>query len=815
MLRARHLVGSSHAPEWPVEPSPTDARTSARWTTGNKDGVGTAPGAKSRVWFTLARGVVTEVFYPAVDSPNIRRLSVIVVAGDRIFIDGTSHQYAVRSLRRWAPGYEVTSVVPFDGLQLQKTIITDTGRAVLLQRTRLLGGDSIPRSARLFVVLEPHLDNSGDANDAWAGEYKGTHALLARGARTALALLCSRPLAMGTSAFVGADDAVADIRAHGELTCRRGSAVRGNVQLAAEVILDDARELVLALGFGASADHAAQQARASLHGTFEAARRRYVSGWRRNRVHAGQLANDHSRRVKRVFEASVVAIRAHRDKESTGAVIASMAIPWGDAHGHHRAGGYHLVWPRDLVESAGALLSVGRDADARRTLLYLMSTQEADGGWPQNMWLDGTASSRGVQLDEVSLPILLARMLQRHGALGELDPWPMVRAAIGFIVRAGPVTPEDRWEEEGGYSAYTIAAEVAALIAASTFAHDANEDALARYLCETADEWVDSLDAWTYVRGTALAERYDVDGYYVRLTPPAAVGQGRRATLGTPLRLFNQRCADVSLPFEDVVSPDALALVRFGLRDANDPRIRNTVAVIDAELKTVTKRGPAWHRYTRDGYGERPDGTPHVGWGVGRAWPLLTGERGHYELQRGRADRAKRLLHIMAAQANENGMLPEQIWDAADIPARWLFNGRPTGSASPLVWAHAEFLKLHRSIGDGHVFDRPADAAARYEARASTAMRVAWRRDRQVSCVPARTTVRVEGSDLRAVEWRVASTERHGHSDACDPGIGMTYADLPTSELPEGAVVHFRVRGTRDNGDDDREYSVRIGAETA
>ncbi|HTH59574.1 MAG TPA: glycoside hydrolase family 15 protein, partial [Paraburkholderia sp.] len=415
MLRARHLVGSSHAPEWPVEPSPTDARTSARWTTGNKDGVGTTPGAKSRVWFTLARGVVTEVFYPAVDSPNIRRLSVIVVAGDRIFIDGTSHQYAVRSLRRWAPGYEVTSVVPFDGLQLQKTIITDTGRAVLLQRTRLLGGDSIPRSARLFVVLEPHLDNSGDANDAWAGEYKGTHALLARGARTALAVLCSRPLAMGTSAFVGADDAVADIRAHGELTCRRGSAVRGNVQLAAEVILDDARELVLALGFGASADHAAQQARASLHGTFEAARRRYVSGWRRNRVHAGQLANDHSRRVDRVFEASVVAIRAHRDKESTGAVIASMAIPWGDAHGHHRAGGYHLVWPRDLVESAGALLSVGRDAEARRTLLYLMSTQEADGGWPQNMWLDGTASSRGVQLDEVSLPILLARMLQRHG----------------------------------------------------------------------------------------------------------------------------------------------------------------------------------------------------------------------------------------------------------------------------------------------------------------------------------------------------------------------------------------------------------------
>ncbi|MGH7622102.1 MAG: glycoside hydrolase family 15 protein, partial [Gemmatimonadaceae bacterium] len=420
---------------------------------------------------------------------------------------------------------------------------------------------------------------------------------------------------------------LADIRANGELTRARASAMDGNVQLAAEVRLDETREIVVALGFGGTPDHAAQQGRASLAATFATARRLYVRGWQR--IHRDVTLGDRTRgrRTQAVFDTSVTTLRVHQDKERVGAIIASMAIPWGNAHGDQHAGGYHLVWPRDLVESAGALLAVGHAASARRTLEYLVSTQEHDGVWPQNMWLDGTPHLRGVQLDEVALPILLAAMLRRHDALADIDPWPMIRSAIGYIVRTGPATPEDRWEEEGGYSPYTVAAEIAALLAAATFADSEGEVSLAEYLRETADEWLAFVDRWMYVRGTPLAERYGVDGYYVRLTPPAAIVDGERPIPGTRMRLVNQPCADAEMPYDEIVSPDALALVRFGLRSADDPRIRDTIKVIDGELRVVTTRGPAWRRFTADGYGEPRDGSPHLGSGVGRAWPLLTGER--------------------------------------------------------------------------------------------------------------------------------------------------------------------------------------------
>ena len=162
------------------------------------------------------------------------------------------------------------------------------------------------------------------------------------------------------------------------------------------------------------------------------------------------------------------------------------------------------------------------------------------------------------------------------------------------------------------------------------------------------------------------------------------------------------------------VSPDALALVRFGLRAADDPRIENTVKVIDALLKVETPRGPSWHRYNGDGYGEHNDGGPFDGTGTGRAWPLLTGERGHYELAAGHAARAEQLAAAMEAFAGDGLLIPEQVWDAPDIAERELFAGQASGSAQPLVWAHSEYLKLRRSIREGRIFDQPPQTVARY-----------------------------------------------------------------------------------------------------
>lgn len=117
----------------------------------------------------------------------------------------------------------------------------------------------------------------------------------------------------------------------------------------------------------------------------------------------------------------------------------------------------------------------------------------------------------------------------------------------------------------------------------------------------------------------------------------------------------------------------------------------NTIKVIDALLRVQLPEGFCWYRYNVDGYGEREDGSPFDGVGIGRPWPLLTGERAHYELAAGRMQVAEELLRVMEFSTEGGRLIPEQVWDAADIPARELFTGKPTSAACPLVWGHSEY----------------------------------------------------------------------------------------------------------------------------
>ena len=264
----------------------------------------------------------------------------------------------------------------------------------------------------------------------------------------------------------------------------------------------------------------------------------------------------------------------------------------------------------------------------------------------------------------------------------------MVRRAAAFIVRNGPVTQEDRWKEDPGYSPFTLAVEIAALLTAARLAELNGEPAIASYLRETADAWNTSIERWTYVQNTDLAQQVGVEGYYVRIAPPKAAKASSPAAGFVPIK--NRPQGQSQEPASQIVSPDALALVRFGLRAADDPRILNTVKVIDALLKVDTPFGPAWHRYNDDGYGEHEDGSPFDGTGVGRAWPLLTGDRAHYELAGRHFDEANRLMEVLKSFSNDGGLIPEQVWDSPDVPEKELFFGQPSGSAMPLVWAHAE-----------------------------------------------------------------------------------------------------------------------------
>jgi glucoamylase len=242
------------------------------------------------------------------------------------------------------------------------------------------------------------------------------------------------------------------------------------------------------------------------------------------------------------------------------------------------------------------------------------------------------------------------------------------------------------------------------------------------------------------------------------------------------------------------VSPDALALVRFGLRAADDRRITNTVQVIDALLKVETPGGPVWRRYNGDGYGEHEDGEPFDGTGTGRPWPLLTAERAHYELAAGRPAEAEALRDALSSFANEGGLLPEQVWDARDIPERELFFGRPSGSAMPLVWAHAEYVRLCRSLADGRVFDTPPQTVQRYQVGKIESPYAVWRFNHKCRAIPAGRILRIEVLQPAVVHWSLDGWRTALDSNTRDTGIGLHVADLPSDRLPVGAGLLFTFR---------------------
>jgi glucoamylase len=365
----------------------------------------------------------------------------------------------------------------------------------------------------------------------------------------------------------------------------------------------------------------------------------------------------------------------------------------------------------------------------------------------------------------------------------------MVRRAAVFLARNGPVSPQDRWEEEPGYAPFTIATEIAALLVAADLADAASNRIAADYLRETADAWNASIERWLYVEGTELAKLHDVGGYFVRVAQP---DQGDAASPCQGFVPIKNRPPDQATgPAARMVSVDALAFVRFGLRAPDDPRILSTVKIIDATLKVETPRGPAWHRYQGDGYGEHADGGPYDGTGVGRAWPLLTGERAHYELAAGRMHIAEHLAQAMETVAGDAGLLPEQIWDSADIPGRELFIGHASGSAMPLVWAHAEYLKVCRSLLDGHIFDQPPQTVERYLVSRTTSDRIIWRFNNKVRAMPANKTLRVETRAPAVVHWSVDGWRTVHDTATRDTTLGVHVVDLGTMQLCAGEGVHL------------------------
>lgn len=772
------------APGWPgMEP---------RWTSSAKSGVGTALGQSGRVWFTVSHGILNEVYYPRVDQACTRDLGLIVTDGKGFLSEEKRHaEHEIVTVADGVPSFRLINTCGAGRYRIEKEIVADSRREVVLQRVKFTALQGVLADYSLFAVLAPHLQNAGGGNTAWIGEFKGQPMLFAERDGTALALAASTNWLNRSAGFAGASDGWRDLERHNRMEWEYERAENGNVALTGELnLVASGGSFVLALGFGRTYGEAAHRAAASLWDGFDQAATEYERDWKRWQRTLRPLPGA-TQQTRHLYRVSTAVLRTHESDRFPGGIIASLSIPWGFSKGDGDLGGYHLVWPRDLVESAGGLLAAGARDDVHRVLRYLAVTQEADGHWPQNMWLDGTPYWSGVQMDETGFPILLVELANRHDVLEPADLellWPMVRRAAGFLARNGPVTPQDRWEEEPGYSPFTLAVEVAALLCAADLA-DAHEPSLAAYLRETADAWNEAIERWTYVSGTELAQQVGVEGYYVRIAPPDEADAASPLSGFVPIK--NRPPGRSAEPAAHIISPDALALVRFGLRAADDPRIVNTVKVIDAMLKVELPGGPAWRRYNEDGYGEHADGAPFDGTGIGRPWPLLTAERAHYELAAGRPAAAEALRGALPRFANTGGLLPEQLWDADEIPERELFPGKPSGSAMPLVWAHAEFVKLCRSLDDGRVFDMPPQTVQRYQVLKTASPFGIWRFNHKCVSIPQGKRLRIEVLQSAVVHWSADDWNTVRDTPTRDTGIGMHVADLPTKGLADGARIDF------------------------
>ena len=735
--------------------------TEPRWTHGAKDGVGTAYAASSRVWFTFWNGIVTEVYYPTVDRPQIRDLQYLITDGKSFFHDEKRNlESKLEQLSDHCLGYRCTNSDPAGHYAIVKEIIADPHLACVLQHTKLTGDESVVSKLRLYALCAPHIEVGGWGNSGYVAQVAGRTVLIAERKGTWLALAATVPFSRVSCGYVGRSDGWTDLHGNYQMDWEFDHAPDGNIALTGELDLTVTREFTLGLAFGNSQHHAVSTLFQSLSAPFAEHRKRYAEQWARSSecvLPLEKVSGD----AGNLYRASFSLLRAHEDKSYPGAFIASLAIPWGEAVGDEDQGGYHLVWTRDMVNSANAMLAAGDCATPIRALIYLDVSQQANGGFAQNFWINGEPYWHGIQLDEVAFPILLAWRLKRENALQDFDPYPMVLRAAAYLVRHGPVTPQERWEEVSGYSPSTLASNIAALICAACFARERGDEATAKYLEEYADFLECHVETWTV------------------------------------------------FPAKEIVDAGFLELVRHGIRRADDPIIVDSLKVVDAVLKVDTPFGPCWRRYNHDGYGQRKDGGPFVGWGRGRAWPLLTGERGHYELAAGHDP--KPFLRAMESFASATGLLPEQAWDGPDLPQAHIYCGRPTGSAMPLMWAHAEYIKLLRSVRDGRVSDLIADVAKRYLGeRKDRQLFEVWKFTRQARSVKRGYVLRIQVPASFRLHWSDDEWQTVKDNASSATTLGVEFVDIPILAA-QRAPIRFTFFWTASGHWEGRDYAVSVG----
>lgn len=714
----------------PAEDAPNGPGMPSIWAPGSKDLIGTSATGAGKVYFTGAHGRLTEVFYPSPDQVQNIDMEFLVEDADKTLgcRDGEEklqRNQTVKLVDKRAMLWEATTTANNGAWKITKTIFTDPSRPSLVERVvfQVLQPGKTVRDFDLFVLNHPGIGDAGDHDNSRTQSDGGRVMLVAfKPGKAASALAVSLPWKMEGSrarvsnGFVAVNDGWTDLFGHADdrtMNWNYDGAYNGNVAQMGWLDFGNnggpSVAFDLVLGFGPNQKAAMRDANATLSSDLDALQNTYVTQWR----NYCRSLNDQGGTADDQYYLACMTLKTMQD-ESNGAMVAGLGTPWGTSSGDSNNGGYHLVWARDLFKFASALIAAGDTASANKAVDFLfdvqMQTVDNDnpysrrGRFPQNTFDDGTAYWQGTQMDECSMPIILAWKLHR------MDLWPKIKMAADFVTANGPCTGEERWEEMGGYSPSTIAAEVAGLVCAADLASRAGDtNDAARYL-RTADAWRNNVARWTFTTNGFFGN----GKYYIRIDGNRDPNRRAELTFGNGAGPRDIRA---------VMDGGFLELARLGVMSPNDWTILETLPKYDNVLKqTIPGKGDAWFRYNCDGYGEHNDGTPYKDDGRGRLWPILTAERGIYEISRAGDGAAGRpYLAALKQFSSPAGFIPEQIWNISASINGWQTDtpaddtpGTATGSIRPLNWAMGEYINLIAAMRNGRN-DAPSIVVKRYE----------------------------------------------------------------------------------------------------
>ena len=706
------------------------------WAPAAKDLLGTSASPTSRVYFTGAEGIVTEVFYPTLDQVQNVDLQLLVIDAAKTWSakDAEERKQAkhdVTLVNNRSLVWQAVTTADNGKWRITKKVFSDPGRHCLIQRVKFetLEPAKAVKDYQLYVLSNPAINNTGRSDNSRRLELAGRTMLVASEPNsTSSALAVSLPwviqggTTMVSCGFVGRNDGWLDLFGgtedktmdwHFDGSFDGNVAQMGWIDLGGSTATSVAFDVVLA--FGGNENEAMATANATLADDLTALESTYTGQWQ---TYTTGLSDQNGQADDQYYLAAMT-LKTIQDK-SNGAMIAGAGTPWGENQGDDNPAGYHLVWARDLFKFASALLAAGDAHSAHKAVDYLFLVQmqsvaaedpySRPGRFPQNTYVNGSPHWNKTQMDQTAMPIVLAWKVHQVSPLDLQQLWPRIKLAAEYLAHHGPTTEQERWEEMGGYSPSTIAAEVAGLVCAADLANAAGDPEAAKFYLKKADEWRNNVANWTFTT-TGMHGNHR---YYVRINANRDPDDDVQLAFGNGAGSHGERY---------IIDGGFLELVRFGLLSPHDWTILETLPEYDAILKqTIPGKGDAFFRYNYDGYGERNDGgTYDTVSGRGRLWPIFTAERGIYEIQKsGQGMVGTPFRNTLKAFSSPAGFIPEQVWNnTANItgwqtvtPAAYA-PGTATRSIRPLSWAMGEYINLVAAQNHG-AGDAPVAVVQRY-----------------------------------------------------------------------------------------------------